>query len=179
MSKEYFYLRLHTDPFVKMRWQYKYPQRAFPYAALVEEIGVAAVRRQFELIDTGVFENDRYFDVFASTPRAVGRSCHSYHSAQCGPEAARLQVLPTVWFRNTWSWKETVDKPVLHQASSRAGASVVALDEPRYGRRYLCCDGLPNVLVTENETNTRRLFGSDAPRAVQGRHQRRGRQRTG
>ena len=68
-------------------------------------------------------------------------------------EAARLQVLPTVWFRNTWSWKETVDKPVL-QASSRAGASVVALDEPRYGRRYLCCDGLPNVLVTENETNS-------------------------
>ena len=163
--KEYYFYLDSTPTHSYMRWLYKYPQRAFPYAALVEENR----RRgrdapEFELIDTGVFEGNRYFDVVTEyakgDPDDLAIRVTVYNR---GPEAARLQVLPTVWFRNRWSWDETVAKPVLHQKSSMAGASVVALDEPRYGRRYLYCDGLPDVLITENETNTRRLFDSAAP----------------
>jgi hypothetical protein len=164
VKEHYFYLD-STPTHSYMRWLYKYPQRAFPYAELVDENRRRGREApEFELLDTGVFDGDRYFDVFAEyakgDPDDLAIRVTVYNR---GPEAARLHVLPTVWFRNTWSWDDAVPKPMLHRAPSTAGASVVALDEPRYGRRYLYCDGGPDILVTENETNTQRLYGNDRP----------------
>jgi hypothetical protein len=163
--KEHYYYLDSTPTHSYMRWLYKYPQRAFPYAELVDENRRRGREApEFELLDTGVFEGDRYFDVIAEYAKgdpddlAIRITVHNR-----GPEAARIHVLPTVWFRNTWSWNQNAERPVLRRSLSHERASVVALDHPQYARRYLYCDGLPDVLVTENETNTRRLFDSDAP----------------
>jgi hypothetical protein len=160
--KEYYFYLDSTPTHSYMRWLYKYPQRAFPYADLIEENR----RRgrglpEYELIDTGAFDGDRYFDVFAEYAKGDPEDLLIKITViNRGPEAAPFHLVPTVWFRNTWSWDDTVDRPSLEQAPSIAGASVVSLDEPTYGRRWLYADGLPALLFTENETNTPRLYGS-------------------
>jgi hypothetical protein len=163
--KEYYFYLDSTPTHSYMRWLYKYPQAEFPYTQLVEENrrrGRGAP--EFELIDTGVFAGSRYFDVVVEyakgDPDDIGIRITVHNR---GPEAARLQVLPTVWFRNTWSWNDDRERPQLTALAPIAGTSVVALDEEHYGRRYLYCDAEPELLVTENETNSRRLYGTDAP----------------
>jgi hypothetical protein len=156
----YFYVD-STPTHSYMKYLYKYPQAEYPYAWLVEENrrrGKAA--REFELIDTGVFDEDRYFDVEIEYAKGSPEDILVRITvSNRGPDTARLHVLPTLWFRNTWSWGEYVTKPVLRRAQN--GAAVVEIAEPDYGARWLTWDGAPELLFTDNETNTRRLFAYD------------------
>jgi len=113
-------------------------------------------------MDTGVFNDDRYFDVFVEYAKAdVEDVLVRVSVVNRGMEPATLNVLPTVWFRNTWSWDHATEpRPSL----SRANTSVIELDHSVLGRRWLFCEGAPELLFTENETNTQRLF--NAPNAT-------------
>jgi hypothetical protein len=157
--KEYYFYLDSTPTHSYMKFLYKYPHAAYPYAELVEQNrrrGRDA--REYELVDTGVFAEDRYFDVVVEYAKAdVEDLLIRIRIANRGPEAATIHVLPTVWFRNTWSWAERSVKPRV--AADVSGASSLVLDEPSLGRRWLHYDGTPPLLFTENETNTERLFG--------------------
>jgi hypothetical protein len=161
--KEYYFHLDATPTHSFMRMLYKYPQAAFPYGDLVEENR----RRdrsapEYELIDTGVFEQDRYFDVFVEYAKVDAEDLQMRVTVcNRGPEAAPLHVLPTVWFRNTWSWNGDARKGVLQARPASGDCAVVAADTIRYGRRWIYFDGAPELLFTENETNSRRLFGFD------------------
>jgi hypothetical protein len=154
--KEYYFYVDSTPTHSYMKYLYKYPQREFPYRDLVET-NAKRTRQEFEyeLIDTGIFDDDRYFDVFVEYAKAgpedilVRISAHNR-----GPEAAPLHVLPTLWFRNTWSWGDDVSRPVL-----RASGGAVAASHAELGERTLSCDGAPELLFTENDSNTQRLWG--------------------
>ena len=152
----YFYLD-STPTHSYMKYLYKYPQAAFPYQQLVEENrNRGRGGREFELIDTGVFNENRYFDVFVEYAKASPEDILiKVTVANRGPEAAELQLLPTIWFRNTWSWGKHVRRPELRAVSE----NTIELDEPQYGTRWLGCEGAPELLFTENETNAWRLYG--------------------
>ncbi|HYK53854.1 MAG TPA: hypothetical protein VEV38_10030 [Candidatus Eremiobacteraceae bacterium] len=154
----YFYLD-STPTHSYMKCLYKYPQAAFPYDALVAE-NRRRTRNdpEFELIDTGVFDGDRYFDVFVEYAKAdVDDIAIRITVTNRGPERAELEVLPTLWFRNTWSWAPQSPRPSLHRASDAAHVAIEAL-HPSIGRMLLECDGEPQALFTENETNYERIF---------------------
>jgi hypothetical protein len=155
--KEYYFYLDSTPTHSYMKFLYKYAQAPFPYADLVHENQTRGrSASEYELVDTGVFYESRYFDVEVEYAKADADDILiRVHITNRGPEQATIDVLPTVWFRNTWSWGDAASRPQL----SRAGARSFALDEPTYGRRWLHCDGDPTLLFTENETNTRRLFG--------------------
>jgi len=157
--KEYYFYLDSTPTHSYMKYLYKYPQAAYPYADLVE----TSRRRskndtEYELLDTGVFNDDRYFDVFVEYAKESPEDiliAITVHNR--GPQPAELHVLPTLWFRNTWSWTEGAARPRL---SAMAGDAAIAMSEhPDLGVRYLYCDGEPALLFTENETNTQRIFG--------------------
>ncbi len=155
--KELYYYLDSTPTHSYMKYLYKYPQAEFPYGKLVEENrrrGRAG--REYELLDTGVFDGDRYFDVFVEYAKAdVEDLCIRIEVANRGPEPAELDLLPTLWFRNTWSWNGDQRRP-----SVRAGGdAVVQADHRGEGRRYLHCEGAPELLFTDNDTNVARLFG--------------------
>jgi hypothetical protein len=157
--KEYYFYLDSTPTHSYMRFLYKYPQREFPYAALVEENRRRGREApEFELLDTGAFADSRYFDVEVEYAKA---GCEdilmAIHVSNRGPDAADLDVLPTVWFRNTWSWRPNPTPPRLKSADGRT--ATIELIEPSYGRRWLHCEGSPALLFTENETNTRLLYG--------------------
>jgi hypothetical protein len=156
--KEYYFYLDSTPTHSYMKYLYKYPQAAYPYRDLIET-NQRRSRQEFEyeLLDTGVFDQDRYFDVFVEYAKASPEDLLvqiTVHNR--GPEPATLHVLPTLWFRNTWSWGGAVPRPELRQA----GVGVIAASHPALGRRYLSCDGAAALLFTENETNTERLFGA-------------------
>src|SRR5258705_9568620 len=161
--KEYYFYLDSTPTHSYMKYLYKYPQAEFPYSQLVEENrrrGKDAP--EFELIDTGIFNDDRYFDVFVEYAKAdVEDLLIKISAVNRGPDAAQINLLPTVWFRNTWSWNNQNGKS--RPRLSRDG-SVIELSHPELGRRWLYCDGTPELLFTENETNTQRLF--NAPNAT-------------
>ncbi|HLO00521.1 MAG TPA: hypothetical protein VK208_18830 [Pyrinomonadaceae bacterium] len=160
--KEYYFYLDSTPTHSYMKYLYKYPQAEFPYSQLVEENRRRGkLASEFELLDTGVFDEDRYFDVFVEYAKAdVEDILIRINVLNRGPEAASLNVLPTIWFRNTWSWDgEKVQRPQL----SKMSAGEIEIDHPETGRRRLYCDGAPELLFTENETNTQRLF--NAPNA--------------
>ena len=151
----YFYID-STPTHSYMKYLYKYPQAAYPYADLVST-SRARSRNEFEyeLLDTGVFDDNRYFDVFVEyakeSPENILIQITIYNR---GPKAAELHVLPTLWFRNQWSWGGSADRPTL-----QALGSAVKAVHPILGERYLYCDGAKTLLFTENETNTQRIFG--------------------
>jgi hypothetical protein len=154
--KEYYFYLDSTPTHSYMKYLYKYPQAAFPYANLVDT-SRSRNRNEFEyeLLDTGVFDQDRYFDVFVEYAKASPEEILiqiTIHNR--GPEPAELHVLPTLWFRNQRSWQGPSDRPSLE----RHGSAVKAI-HPRLGERYLYGDGAPVFLFTENETNTQRIFG--------------------
>jgi hypothetical protein len=159
--KEYYYYLDSTPTHSFMRWLYKYPQSPFPYSDLVHtnrELSRDAL--EYELVDTGVFDQDRYFDVAVEYAKAAPedilvRVTITNH----GPEVAPIHVLPTLLFRNTWSWGDDVPRPRLGRAPSWRGASIVTAVHGELGERWLYCDGAPELLFTENETNEERLFG--------------------
>jgi len=162
--KEYYFYLDSTPTHSYMKFLYKYPQAEFPYAQLVEE----SRRRgrgqpEFELIDTGIFDQDRYFDVFVEYAKAdIDDILIRITVVNRGPEPAGLRVLPTIWFRNTWSWTKSDARPQLSQ-SGMAVNPVIELNHRHQPTRWLCCEGGPELLFTENETNYARLFGARNP----------------
>ncbi|MBZ5553696.1 MAG: glucosidase [Acidobacteriia bacterium] len=161
--KEYYFYLDSTPTHSYMNFLYKYPQAEFPYARLVEENrrrGRDAL--EFELIDTGIFNENRYFDVFVEYAKATPEDiCIRIMAHNRGPDPAELHLLPTLWFRNTWSWNGASRRPSLTRADGVQRASVIAVDHHEYGKRWLVCDGSPELLFTENESNARRLWGGE------------------
>jgi hypothetical protein len=157
--KEYYFYLDSTPTHSYMKYLYKYPQAAYPYGDLVETNRARGRGEpEYELLDTGVFDDDRYFDVFVEYAKASPEDL-LIEITLCnrGPEPATLHVLPTLWFRNTWSWGGDAPRPLLREAGS---GTVIAASHPDLGERFLACADGPALLFTENETNTERLFGS-------------------
>jgi len=155
--KEYYFYLDSTPTHSYMKYLYKYPQAEFPYGQLVgENRQRGKLAPEFELIDTGVFDGDRYFDVVVEYAKAdVEDILVKITVTNHGPEEASLNLLPTIWFRNTWSWNQNgTAKPWLRRASD----GVIELNQGEVGKRWLYCDGAPELLFTENDTNTQRLF---------------------
>jgi hypothetical protein len=165
--KEYYFYLDSTPSHSYMKYLYKYPQAEFPYAKLVEENRRRDKRQpEFELLDTGVFDDDRYFDVFVEYAKAdVEDILIKITITNRGPEAANLRVLPTVWFRNTWSWGNHARRPKLRKAYPAPNPvielNLSPLNQTQSDTRWLHCEGSPELLFTENETNARRLFGTE------------------
>jgi hypothetical protein len=159
--KEYYFYLDSTPTHSYMKYLYKYPQSAYPYATLVRtNRGRGRQEMEYELLDTGVFDDNRYFDVFVEYAKASPEDILVLLTiANRGPEAASLHVLPTLWFRNTWSWGSEGPALGLRRGQSPRGVSVVAASHAELGERYLYCDGDAPLLFTENETNTQRIFG--------------------
>jgi hypothetical protein len=154
--KEYYFYLDSTPTHSYMKYLYKYPQRAYPYSDLVDTNRSRSRQApEYELLDTGVFDDNRYFDIFLEYAKAGPEDILiriAVHNR--GPEAARLQLLPTLWFRNTWSWKEGQTKPAL-----RAADGAIQAAHPELGDWRLACEGVPELLFTENESNAERLWG--------------------
>src|SRR5207302_2347277 len=141
---------------------YKYPQVEFPYQQLMEENRRRGRGQpEFELLDTGVFSENRYFEVVVEYAKAdVEDILIRITAVNRGPEMAALHLLPQFWFRNTWSWGKDLRRPTARAAASFPGAAKVELEHWQYGKRWLLCGGNPELLFTENETNFARLFGA-------------------
>ncbi len=157
--KEYYFYLDSTPTHSYMKFLYKYPQAAYPYSDLV----LTNRRRsrqefEYELLDTGVFDQDRYFDVFVEYAKAAPEEI-LIQITVCnrGPDPATLHVLPTLWFRNTWSRGGDSPRPVLRQANLSDAGGAIAASHPQLGERLLCYEGAAELLFTENETNTDRL----------------------
>jgi len=159
--KEYYWYLDSTPTHSYMKFLYKYPQAAYPYADLVETNRRRSRNEmEYELLDTGVFEQDRYFDVFVEYAKDGPEDILiRVTAANWGPEAAELHVLPTLWFRNDWAtWiTNPAKKPLLKQIEGPAGASAVAAAHPILGTYYLYCEGDVPLLFTENSTNHAQL----------------------
>ncbi len=160
--KEYWFYLDSTPTHSYMRCQYKYPQRAFPYLDLVSTNGRRGKSdMEYELLDTGIFDEDRYFDVVVEYAKAAPDDILMVVSAyNRGPDAATLHLLPTLWFRNTWSWGDDVPRPELHGVNDEAGLSVARASHPDLGDWRFRADGSAELLFCENETNNERLFGA-------------------
>jgi len=165
--KEYYFYLDSTPTHSYMKMLYKYPQRAFPYADLVEtNRGRGKNAPEYELIETGIFAENRYFDVFVEYAKASPEDILIRVTAfNRGPEPAGLHILPTLWFRNMWSWGSEHDKmprPLLKAVSSKdkSSAKWIEAEHAALGRYLLAFDDADTLLFTENETNDERLYGS-------------------
>ena len=160
--KEYWFYLDSTPTHSYMRCLYKYPQRAFPYEDLIATNRSRGKEDlEYELLDTGVFDDDRYFDVTVEYAKADHDDILMVVTAvNRGPEAATLHVLPTLWFRNTWSWGDEVTKPALEAVDGAAGRVSVRATHPELGEWTFRADGSAQLLFCENETNNARLFGT-------------------
>ena len=158
--KEYYFYLDSTPTHSYMKYLYKYPQAAYPYSKLVDTSrGRSRQEFEYELLDTGVFDDDRYFDVFVEYAKASPDDILIQITVENrGPKQATLHVLPTLWFRNVWSWGESVRRPELREVAGAKGALVAMAFHPDLGDRVLACEGAWELLFTENETNTQRLF---------------------
>jgi hypothetical protein len=156
----YFYLDV-TPTHSYLKFLYKYPQAEFPYERLVEENRRRNKQTpEFELIDTGIFDDNRYFDIFVEYAKATAEDILiriTTHNR--GPETAELHLLPTLWFRNTWSWGHDDRRPKVKAMASANKIALIEAGHFYYGKRWLACAGAPELLFTENETNFKRLFG--------------------
>jgi hypothetical protein len=155
--KELYYYLDATPTHSYLKMLYKYPQAEFPYNLLVQENSRRGKQQgEFELLDTGVFNDDRYFDVFVEYAKSgpddilIAITVHNR-----GPEAAAVHVLPQVWFRNTWSWKGDSVKPVL----SARGNNTIDVQHADFGNWFVFADGEPELIFCDNETNAARLHG--------------------
>jgi hypothetical protein len=160
--KEYYFYLDSTPTHSYMKYLYKYPQAAYPYVDLiVTNRSRTRYEMEYELLDTGVFNENRYFDVFVEYAKQSPEDLLIQISvANRGPDPATLHVLPTLWFRNTWTWWPETTKPSVRQIpAAQKGKFAIAASHPDLGDRYLYCDGDAPLLFTENETNNQRLFG--------------------
>jgi hypothetical protein len=163
--KEYYFYVDSTPTHSYMKYLYKYPQAAFPYAQLWQN-NKSRTREEmeYELLDTGVFDADRYFDVFVEYAKASTEDILVRITVvNRGPDSASLHVLPHLWFRNTWSWTPGAKKPALQESGGLAGASTIQVMHDALGERWLYCEGNPALLFTENETNYQRVFNTANP----------------
>jgi hypothetical protein len=161
--KEYYFYLDSTPTHSYMKYLYKYPQREYPYYDLVST-NRNRNRNDFEyeLLDTGIFNDDRYFDVLVEYAKLTAEDILIQISmSNRGPEPASLQVLPTLWFRNTWGWWPSTSKPLVKQGTDKSGSRVIAASHATLGERYLYCEGDVPLLFTDNETNNHRLFGTN------------------
>ena len=167
--KEYYFYLDNTPTHSYMKMLYRYPQAEFPYRDLVEE----NQRRgfgdlEYELLDTGCFEENRYFDVWVEYAKAGQEDIFILITiTNRGPEAAACHLLPTLWFRNTWSWGyaagpmgDVLQKPNLKQTEGPAAVSAIEAVHPAIEPYFLYAEGAPRLLFTENETNTEKLYRS-------------------
>jgi len=161
--KEYYFYLDSTPTHSYMRYLYKYPQTAFPYERLVEENRRRSrLEPEYELIHTGCFEEHRYFDVFVDYAKASPEDiCIRIEAVNRGPDTAELTVLPTIWYRNTWSWGSDIRRPRFHAGEPLEDASVIETVHEYYGLRRLLCEKHPTLLFTENDTNSRRLYDDE------------------
>ena len=159
--KEYWFYLDSTPTHSYMKCQYKYPQRAFPYWDLLStNRGRSKQEMEYELLDTGIFEEDRYFDVVVEYAKAGPDDILMLVTAyNRGPDAAALHLLPTLWFRNTWSWGDDVPKPTLTGADGEPGIAAARASHSELGDWVLRADASAQLLFCENETNNERLFG--------------------
>ena len=159
--KEYYFYLDSTPAHSYMKYLYKYPQAAYPYRDLVEtNRRRSREESEYELLDTGIFDEDRYFDVFVEYAKADPEDMLIrilVHNR--GPEAAQLHVLPTLWFRNTWSWEDGEPKPIMGQIAENQ----IHASHPQLGDYTLQCEGAAELLFTENESNATRLWGQSNP----------------
>jgi hypothetical protein len=159
--KEYYFYIDSTPTHSYMKYLYKYPQSEYPYLDLIETNRKRSREEmEYELLDTGIFDEDRYFDVFVEYAKADSEDMLiriSVHNR--GPETAQLHLLPTLWFRNTWSWGDGKGKPVLGQIAE----DKIQASHPQLGDYTLHCEGGPELLFTENESNAGRLWGQPNP----------------
>jgi hypothetical protein len=159
--KEYYFYLDSTPTHSYMKYLYKYPQAAYPYDNLVQT-SKKRNRKEFEyeLIDTGIFDQNKYFDVYVEYIKKspddilIQISVHNR-----GPDVAVIDLLPTIWFRNEWSWVAQAPRPLLQQIEIDGTISAIKATHDKVGERYLYCDGKVPLLFTENETNTERIFG--------------------
>ncbi len=159
--KEYYFYLDSTPTHSYMKYLYKYPQAAFPYDRLVAENRRRDRRApEFELIDTGVFDADRYFDVVVEYAKGAPDDVLVRITAtNRGPDPAELHLLPTLWYRNTWSWDTAgPERPILRVGDDRRHA-MIETEHPSLGARWLYCEGAPDLLFTENDSNGERLWG--------------------
>jgi hypothetical protein len=159
--KEYYFYLDSTPTHSYMKYLYKYPQAAFPYADLVQTNAKRTkFEREYELLDTKVFDEDKYFDVFVEYAKAdVEDVLVRITVANRGPEPAAIHLLPTLWFRNTWFRDEKPMMPEMMQVKSGKGKLVVSSADPRTGQMFLHCEGAQELLFTNNESNEKRLWG--------------------
>jgi hypothetical protein len=167
--KEYYFYLDNTPTHAYMKYLYKYPQAAFPYTQLIAENQQRSRRDfEFELLNTGVFDENHYFDVFVEYAKKSPEDILiQIQVVNRGSEAKTLHLLPTLWFRNTWSWDYNCEKPTLQAIKSSPLSqgeiefSIIEASHPTLGKRWLYCVGLAELLFTENETNNQRLFGGE------------------
>jgi hypothetical protein len=159
--KEYYFYLDNTPTHSYMKYLYKYPQLAFPYLDLVTTNRQRSrYEFEYELLDTGIFNQDRYFDVFAEYAKQSPEDVLiKITVCNRGPEAAPIHVLPTLWFRNTWSSEETAQRPQLRRTEAPGGIARIVAEESTLGEFTLYAEGDPELLFTENETNNQRIFG--------------------
>jgi hypothetical protein len=159
--KEYYFYLDSTPTHSYMKYLYKYPQAAFPYADLVQTNAKRTkFEREYELLDTKVFDEDKYFDVFVEYAKADVEDVRVRITvANRGPEPAAIHLLPTLWFRNTWFRDEKPMMPEMMQVKSGKGKLVVSSADPRTGQMFLHCEGAQELLFTNNESNEKRLWG--------------------
>lgn len=160
--KEYYFYLDNTPTHSYMKFLYKYPQSEFPYQRLREENRKRnKTQAEYELLDTGIFDEDKYFDVFIEYAKAGTEDiCIKITACNRAGEPAPLHILPTVWFRNTWSWTENAEKPVLEQVKTKTeNISQIRLESEKIGEYFLTCADSANLLFCENETNFKKLYG--------------------
>ncbi len=160
--KEYYFYLDSTPTHSYMKYLYKYPHAAFPYDDLVRTNKLRnRSETEYELLDTGVFDGNRYFDVFVEYAKNAPEDVLIQISVcNRGPETATLHILPTLWFRNTWSWSCGAPRPAMNSVRGIVGARAIAAVHPELGDRFLYCEADVPLLFTENETNNERLFNA-------------------
>lgn len=158
--KEYYFYLDNTPTHSYMKALYKYPQREFPYEQLIRENARRGPDQpEFELLDTGIFDDDRYFDIFVEYAKAGPNHILVIISAiNRAPEEATLHVLPTLWFRNTWTWDPRNPRPTLIREDSGAAPTVIKAVHETLGDMWLSAVPAEEVLFTENDTNYARLY---------------------
>jgi hypothetical protein len=159
--KEYYFYLDNTPTHSYMKYLYKYPQSEYPYADLVQENQRRGKHEpEYELLDTGIFDEDKYFDIFIEYAKNTDEDILIKVTAHNrGEEEKPLHILPTLWFRNTWSWYKDVVKPQLKIYEQNNNYSIIEADHPNLDKRWLYCDRPDGLLFTENETNAELLFG--------------------
>ena len=160
--KEYYFYRDCSPTHSYMKMLYKYPQKKFPYEDLKNEnLKRDKTQPEFELIDTGIFDDNKYFDIFVEYAKAgIQDICVKITVVNRSNQSAELNLLPHIWFRNTWSWSSGSEKPQIKKLDiNDQSISAISASKKEFGNLYLFCEDDPELLFCENESNFQKLFG--------------------